>query len=202
MIIAGAGGHGLEVYGVLISQGIPASEICFYDEDSSKKIIHSSGSKILNTENELKKALETNPNYCLGVGSPAFREYFFKKFESFGGEHYALKGTNSVLMGSDQDFDLMPFGFVGPETVIGKGVLINSRANVHHQCIVGEFSELGPGAILLGGAKVGKHCRIGAGAILLPGVEVGDNVIVGAGAVVTKNFRNNSILKGVPASNQ
>lgn len=46
---------------------------------------------------------------------------------------------------------------------------------------------------------VGNFTQIGAGAIILPGVRIGSKVIVGAGAVVAKNVPDNSVVVGVPA---
>lgn len=203
MIIAGAGGHGLEVYWVLISQGIPITEIYFFDEDPSKKTSYPHHTKVLSTEQELKKVLPSKPEFCLGVGNPVFRKNLCTMLEKLGGKHFLLFSSSSVNQSpSSNSADLMEFAFLGPETKVGKGVLVNTRAHVHHECQIGEYTEIGPGAILLGGVKVGKMCRIGAGAVLLPGIEIGDEVVVGAGAVVTKNFMNQSVLKGVPASDQ
>jgi acetyltransferase-like isoleucine patch superfamily enzyme len=84
-----------------------------------------------------------------------------------------------------------------PETYVGEGVLINTRGNVHYEYLVGDFSDVGPGAILLGNSRAGKRCRIGAGAILLPGIKIGDDVI--AGEVVIRGFSSGSKIVGVPA---
>lgn len=46
---------------------------------------------------------------------------------------------------------------------------------------------------------IGNNCWIGAGAIILGGVTLGDNVTVAAGAVVTKSFRGDCLIGGVPA---
>lgn len=46
---------------------------------------------------------------------------------------------------------------------------------------------------------IGNNCWIGAGAIILGGVTLGDNVSVAAGAVVTKSFRGDCLIGGVPA---
>jgi acetyltransferase-like isoleucine patch superfamily enzyme len=77
--------------------------------------------------------------------------------------------------------------------------MINTRANIHHDVSIGEFSEVAPSAILLGKCTIGKNTFIGAGAIILPNIEIGDNCIIGAGSVVTKNFRSYSKVKGNPA---
>ncbi|NVJ86742.1 MAG: NeuD/PglB/VioB family sugar acetyltransferase [Algoriphagus sp.] len=200
MIIAGAGGHGLEVLQLLISQGFDPEHILFFDQDKSKEGQRFTGVPVITDLDYLKDILAKEPKFCLGVGSPQFRKKLFSLLVSVGGEFVGLKGDYSITsFENEQDFDFFPFSFLGPAVQIEKGVLINTRAHVHHQCFVGEYSEISPGAILLGGVKVGKRCRIGAGAIILPGVELGDEVVVGAGAVVTKNVPSGKLIMGVPA---
>jgi len=46
---------------------------------------------------------------------------------------------------------------------------------------------------------IGDNCWIAANAVILPGVRLGNHVVVAAGAVVTKNFRDNCLIGGVPA---
>ncbi|MFM5651709.1 DapH/DapD/GlmU-related protein [Aeromonas caviae] len=46
---------------------------------------------------------------------------------------------------------------------------------------------------------IGDYSQIGAGAIVLPGVRIGTGVIVAAGAVVTKDIEDGVIVAGVPA---
>lgn len=200
MIIAGAGGHGLEVRHVLIQHGVSASEIYFFDEDANKL----QNKEILGTGifeiTELQKHFSQDPRFVLGVGNPIFREKLFHLLTSLGGSAYGIDCVSiSKTNNSNAFFDVMPLSFIGPQTKIGLGVLVNTRAHVHHECIIGDFSEIGPGAILLGASRVGKKCRIGAGAVLLPGVELGDEVIVGAGAVVIRSVLRQSILVGIPA---
>ncbi|WP_149496489.1 acyltransferase [Roseiconus lacunae] len=54
-------------------------------------------------------------------------------------------------------------------------------------------------SFVTGDVVIGENCWIGFGAVILPGVVLGDNVTVGAGAVVTKSFKANSVIGGVPA---
>lgn len=202
MIIAGAGGHGLEVLQLLLNQGFEANKIFFFDEDPGKQLSQIHQRPVITSWEELKKELAQDPRFCLGVGNPLYRKKLTDKLEKLGGIFTRLSG--SFVESNDQGeeiFDQMSFSFLGPNTQIGKGVLINTRANVHHESVVGEFTEIGPGAMLLGNVKVGKMCRIGAGAILLPGISLGDEVTVGAGAVVTKNVGSKNTVIGVPARN-
>ncbi|WP_339753948.1 DapH/DapD/GlmU-related protein [Algoriphagus aquimarinus] len=200
MIIAGAGGHGLEVAFALRELGFTSSDICYFDEDKSKaEDPLFKGSVILEVE-ALKDKLKKDPRFVLGVGNPIYREKLFHLLTSFGGSAYGIDCVSNLESRKPTAiFDAMPYSFIGPETNIGLGVLVNIRAHIHHECVIGDFSEIGPGAMLLGAAKVGAKCRIGAGAVLLPGVELGDEVIVGAGAVVTKSVLHQSVLVGIPA---
>ncbi|WP_339868277.1 DapH/DapD/GlmU-related protein [uncultured Algoriphagus sp.] len=199
MIIAGAGGHGLEIHHVLINSGMSAAEIMFFDQDASKFENSELPSQGIFNLVELEQSLSEDPRFVLGVGNPVHREKLFLLLTSLGGSALGIQNVVTNESGDSTSFDAMPFSFIGPETTIGKGVLINTRANVHHQCSVGDFSEIGPAAMLLGASKIGKRCRIGAGAVILPGVELGDEMIVGAGAVVTKTLLKSSVLVGIPA---
>lgn len=200
MVIAGAGGHGLEVLEILLKNGFSKNGILFFDQNPKKSNQIIRGIRVVSDFGEVKHHFSISNFFCLGVGNPAFRESLFSLLDQAGGTFIPLLADSSFLSNSASgQFDAMPFSFVGPETKIGRGVLINTRANVHHECQVGDFSDIGPGAMLLGNSQAGKRCRIGAGAVLLPGIKIGDDVIVGAGAVVTKNFDSGSKIAGIPA---
>lgn len=199
MIIAGAGGHALEIKDELERQN-PELSFVFFDDagykiDSSLKTY-----PLIQDPASLLLEFQQNPLFALGVGRPDFREKFITTFEQNGGNYFPVHAKTAQISHSAKGlFDAMAFSFVGPNSHIGKGVLINSRANVHHESEIGEFSEIGPGALILGQVKIGKKCRIGAGAVLLPGIEIGYSVTVGAGAVVTKNVEDNQTIVGIPA---
>ncbi|MCS5488959.1 DapH/DapD/GlmU-related protein [Algoriphagus limi] len=200
MVIAGAGGHGLEVLQLLKRNGFDEKDLLFFDEDEGKEGQGLGGIPVITNMSSLNSIFQKDPRFCLGVGNPSFRKNLITLLEKEGGQFVGLKGDYSISsIEKEEEFDRFSFSFLGPEVQIEKGVLVNTRAHVHHNCAIGEFSEIAPGAILLGGAKVGKLCRIGAGAIILPGVEIGDEVIVGAGAVVTKNQASGKKIMGIPA---
>jgi len=93
---------------------------------------------------------------------------------------------------------LLEHSHVGPGAVIGQGVIVNTSAVVEHDCQVGAFAHIAPGARVLGGARVGRDTLIGSGAVVLPGVVVGARVVVGAGAVVISNVPDGCVVVGVP----
>lgn len=203
MIIAGAGGHGREVVYSLLLNGVSVENICFFDEDDSLKTIEVSGKSfaVISDLEALKEKFSSAPDFYLGVGNPKYRKKFNELLSQNGGKLKPILLSTPPPEFSSSPFsaDLMRYTFVGPAVSLGIGVLLNTGAQVHHDSSVGDYAEIGPKAMLLGGSTVGNMCSIGAGAIILPGVTLGDGVVVGAGAVVTKDQKSPAVLKGIPA---
>jgi acetyltransferase-like isoleucine patch superfamily enzyme len=72
-------------------------------------------------------------------------------------------------------------------------------AQIHHDCRIGSFSTIAPGACLLGAVTVGEQVFVGANATVLPHRRIGSRAVVGAGAVVTKDVPDGATVTGVPA---
>lgn len=199
MIVAGAGGHALEVLESLARKDPGIHPAFFSDEKKFNPFLPKNLSLIHSLE-DLSRFFERDPAFCFGVGNPIFRERLGELMESLGGKLIPIRDITSLINPNVHgEFDAMAFSYVGPDTVLGKGVLVNVRANVHHNSVIGDYTEIGPGALVLGNVRIGKKCRIGAGATMLPGVEIEDYAIIGAGAVVTKNVKEGQVVAGIPA---
>ena len=85
------------------------------------------------------------------------------------------------------------------ETEIGNHVIINTGAQVDHDCIVEDYVHIAPRVVLCGNVKVGSGTLIGAGATVIPGKTIGRWATIGAGSVVTKDIPDYAIAVGNPA---
>lgn len=88
---------------------------------------------------------------------------------------------------------------VGPGAVLGEGAIINSNAVVDHDCVIGAFAHVAPGAALSGAVTVGEASLVGTGAAIIQGVHVGAGVLIGAGAAVVADVADGTTVTGVPA---
>lgn len=200
MIVAGAGGHALELLDNLLSKG-NTENLVFFDEINPISWFRGQY-PVLSTEEEVKRHFQYDPNFFLGIGNPNLRNSFYQRFVALGGKLNAVKGHGIVMSNFAQgleEVDIFNLCFVGANTQIGKGTLINTGAQIHHEVQIGQFSEINPGAVMLGKVVLGDFCSIGANATILPKIRIGNNVIVGAGSVVTKDVPDGVTVIGVPA---
>jgi sugar O-acyltransferase (sialic acid O-acetyltransferase NeuD family) len=82
---------------------------------------------------------------------------------------------------------------------LGKSVILNTHADVDHECTIGDGAHVSANVIVAGGCTIGGNAFIGVGAAILPRLTVGKNAIVGAGSIVTKNIPENAVAYGNPA---
>jgi sugar O-acyltransferase (sialic acid O-acetyltransferase NeuD family) len=82
---------------------------------------------------------------------------------------------------------------------IGTGVICNTASIIEHECKIGNFAHIAPGATLAGNVTVGARSFIGANSVIREGIKIGKDVIVGAGSVVIKDIPNGQTVVGNPA---
>lgn len=120
----------------------------------------------------------------------------------FGLEFPSLLHSRSILQTGARVFDgtLVDAGaIIGPWSIVGRHVILNRGSNVGHDCEVGDFSFLSPGAVLCGHVRLGGGVFVGANATILPDIVVGAGAVIAAGAVVTKDVEAGVMVAGVPA---
>ena len=201
MLIAGAGGHALELLEVLLANNYQ-EEIVFFDNINLDN--HSrAGCRILQSEAAVAKFFRLKPDFCLGVGKPSIRNQFAINFASLGGRLQSVISKHSFIgkneVGLGRGLNIMPGSVISTTTSVGDGCLIHIHASLHHNTKVGPYCELSPGSRILGNVVIGSHVSIGSNAVIMPGIVIGDNAVIGAGAVVTKNVLSNITVVGVPA---
>ena len=88
---------------------------------------------------------------------------------------------------------------VQPDACIGRHGIINTAGTVDHDCKLGAFVHVAPGAHLCGGVTLEDGVLFGVGATAIPGVRVGAHAKVGAGAVCHRDVPSRQTVVGVPA---
>ena len=96
---------------------------------------------------------------------------------------------------------IAPNVVINAQSTIGAGSICNTSCIIEHECQIGAFCHVAPGATLCGNVQVGDLSFIGANSVVKQGIRIGKNVIIGAGTVVIKDVPDNTVIVGNPQRN-
>ena len=163
--------------------------------------IHYGWDFFLNWLNEQERS---ELGFCIGVGAPRgrFRLELHEKLKNLDLMPVTVAHP-SVIIAEDavigEGSQIMAGSIIGPMATLGISCIVNAKVSVDHDDIIGNGTEISPGATLCGVVTVGENTWIGAGATVLPGIKIGNDAIVGAGSVVTKEVPDSATVIGIPA---
>ena len=200
MIVIGYSGHAFVACGILKAAGQPITGYC----DKEEKSYNPFGLKYFGSEhsNQALAAMKVHAGFiAIGINSirnGIYQELVAKSVRFVNAIHpSAVIDTMAEI--ADSAVMIAANVTINPLAKIGTGVICNTGCIIEHECVVGDFAHIGPGAVLCGNVKIGKQSFIGANAVIRQGITIGENATIGAGSVVVKNVPDNATVVGVPA---
>ena len=200
MILIGYSGHAFVVYGIVKAGGKQVSGYC----DVAEKEYNPFKLPYFGSENsELGLGAIKEYGCFIAVGDNRLRNKIFtslqqKQLIPANAIHPTAVIDASVTI-SQHGVMIAAHVTINPLASIGMGAICNTGCIVEHECMVGEFAHIGPGAVLCGNVIISDGAFVGANAVVKQGITVGKNAIIGAGAVVVKDVPDNVTVIGVPA---
>jgi sugar O-acyltransferase (sialic acid O-acetyltransferase NeuD family) len=87
---------------------------------------------------------------------------------------------------------------------LGDFIVVNQNATIAHDCVIGDYVTIAPGAHLSGHVQVNSLAWIGSGCVVNQGVPgqpvvIGAGGLAGSGAVVLATTEAEGVYAGVPA---
>lgn len=203
ILLVGGGGHCKSVLDSLLLLN-QFSEIGIIDvaENIGKKIM---GVSIIGCDDNLVELFSRGYSFAFvtvgSIGNPMQRIKLFGNLVKIGFKMSNIIDPSATV----SHFVKMESGiFIGKNAVVNSGSLINkcaiinSAAVVEHDCIIGEFVHIAPGAVLGGEVQIGANTHIGANSVIKQQIKIGSDSIIGMGSVVLKEIESNIIAYGNP----
>ena len=152
----------------------------------------------------------TEMSYVVGIGESSIRKAIVRRFKdqlrftnlihpsaTFGtGQREVLEDCMGTIVAAGARFT--------SGISVGDFCIFNQNVTIAHDCVLGDFVHIAPGANLSGNVHLQDSCWIGAGAVINQGkhtkkLEVGNNTVIGSGAVVIDDCDPDAVYVGVPA---
>lgn len=199
VVVIGYSGHAYVAIDILHCAGRQVTGYC----DQEEKQYNPYQLIYLGREEEAIKKLGEF-DYFPSVGHNGIREKIFLQLSKSLGSpvnaiHPGALVASSVQTGSG--VMIAANATVNPLVKIGDGVICNTACIIDHECVIGAFSHIAPGAVLCGNIKVGRNTFVGANAVIHQGITIGNNVTIGAGTVVIRDIPDDATVIGNPAQN-
>jgi sugar O-acyltransferase (sialic acid O-acetyltransferase NeuD family) len=194
--IIGYSGHAYVIIDILLSSGRLVTAYC----DAEEKLKNPYHLQYLGKESEVIKKLKKF-DFFTCIGHNGIREKVHMEMSKYLGNpinaiHPSAVISSSVIMGDG--IMIAANATINPLVELGRGVICNTSSSIDHECIIGDFAHIAPGAVLCGNVKVGKSSFVGANAVIRQGITIGNNVMIGAGTVVVKDIPDNTTVIGNP----
>jgi sugar O-acyltransferase (sialic acid O-acetyltransferase NeuD family) len=85
--------------------------------------------------------------------------------------------------------------YVGADAELESRCMVNTAAVVSHDCVIGKYTHIAPGALLAGHVHVGERSLVGMGVTTAIGVHIGSGVRIGNGAIVLADVPDKTIVQ-------
>lgn len=163
------------------------------------------GIPILGCDDDLYNLYNEGYHYAFvtvgSIGKPSLRIKLFNMLSEIGFEIPNIIDLSSKISKHaeiSKGVFIGKYAIVNAGAVIHKGAIINSGSIVEHDCKIGAFVHLAPGAVLGGEVTIGDYSHIGSNVTVKQQVCIGSNSVIGMGSIVTKDIKDNIMAYGNP----
>ena len=199
IFIVGAGGFGREAVWTIerINEAAPEpvwNVVGFADDDPAKASGNFEGYPLLGTVDKASKDMP-GASVFIAIGDNAIRRRIYTQLR---GHDFPAIIDPSAQVSPTTEFRHGTYiaveAVVSVGTDIGKFVIINARAGVGHDSVVGDFVNIAPGVSLSGHTTIGEDAFMGTNSCTAPGMTVGKGAVVACGTPVLKDVEPGATL--------
>jgi len=202
IVLVGAGGHCKVVVDTIMAAGEYEIVGIVSRAPGEKDVLEK---KIIGNDSKLPEIFKAGCTKAFiavgGLGNPGIRVKLDEHLKHIGFSLPVIKHPAAYVSGSARVGEgtfIAAGAVIQPGSVIGRNCIINTNSSVDHDCEVGDFAHISPGAALSGGIKIGARTHIGTGTSVIEAKTIGADAVIGAGSVVVTDIPAGSKAYGNP----
>ena len=200
IVIFGAGGHAKAV--MEMARAIGVFRIAgILDDNAALTGTSVLGIPVLGTRDILPRlydqGLRLAVNGVGGIINIGIRIRLFELMAANGFAFPALCHPRATIEASAQVFDgvqVFANAYVGSSVILHEKCMINTGAIVSHDCEIGSYTHIAPGAMLAGMVQVGEKALVGMGVTTAIGIKIGSGARIGNGAILLADVPERAIV--------
>lgn len=192
VVLLGAGGHAKVVLSLLQALGLRVIGVC--DPQLVQHAVAQwrglavlGGDEALQGHDPAAIALANGIGQIVAGTSARVRAYEAMRARGF--RFPSLVHPSAVVDASVRLADgvqVMAGAVLQADVECGENSIVNTRASIDHDCIVGRHVHIAPGATLSGAVRVEDRAFVGAGATVVQGLQIGADAFLCAGALLRR----------------
>ena len=136
------------------------------------------------------------------LGKSDFRRKLFESFKAKGYFFASVQHPSAIVSKGAfllEGVQIMAGAILQIGCTVGDNSIINTKASVDHDTVIGSHVHIAPGVTLCGNVRIENCVHIGSGATIIQNIQICQDSTVGAGSLVIRNISANSLVFGVPA---
>ena len=185
LLIAGAGGFGVECEGFLRTRGV---KVANYLDDFNPSCVNIDDYEYIEGDQVL-----------VAIADPKGREQVVERLKKRGAVFHGMLfhiGPHTMKVGGG--CVTMPYSVVSAFGQVGDFCHVGIASLVGHHVKLGDYCTLSSQCDLTGHVTVGRGTYFGSGARVLPRVKIGEYCTIGAGAVVMADVPDGATIYAQP----
>ena len=205
LIIVGAGGLGSEVASVVkrMNSHAPTFDFLGFCDDSADKRGHQiEGVAVLGAADQIDRELNSKPSFICAIGNNRIRLDVVTRLLALGWKGASVVDpsvycSESVIIGPGSY--VAPQSTLSPYCEIGSHVIVNFGASITHNVKLEDYSQVAPGAGVMGFGALKEGAFVAANGVVMPGVTIGAWATLGACSFAMQDIPDGATAVGVPA---
>ncbi len=198
VVVLGAGGFSAEVVEAAELAGWVVTAL--YDDDETAKGRLVMGRTCLGPISDFERGAKSA--YIMAIGTNEVRQRFAARLGAAGHEAIVVIDPRSAVSRSaviNPGAYIGAGAFVGPQAKVGWHAIVNVGVSIGHDAMLGDYSQVCPGARVSGFGVLGEGAFMGSNAVLGPHGVMGDWSKLGAASFANRTVAARTLAVGVPA---